>query len=201
LPKVACPAGPAQRVLLDSWLPAEGRLGLPAAAGRLIVPSPHLFCKSVIRWDFKSNDFVRVDSKGLTGALFVRVSSKGLSKLAIDSKGVICCKLGQFSAFFVRVSSKGLSKLAFDSTGVICREFGQLSALLVRVSSKGLSKLAIDFEGVIPRAERRTPRMARGRRKAGTRLRVEEKAALWRLIASNTTQYSRNGYVCQQLFI
>jgi hypothetical protein len=39
---------------------------------------------------------VRVDSKGLTGAFFVRVSSKGLSKMAIDSKGFICCELGAF---------------------------------------------------------------------------------------------------------
>ncbi len=42
---------------------------------------PHLFCKSMIRWDFRSSYFVRVSSKGLTGAFFVRVSFKGLSKI------------------------------------------------------------------------------------------------------------------------
>jgi hypothetical protein len=93
----------------------------------------------VIRWDFKSNDFVRADSKGLTDAFLVRVRSKGLSKLVIDSKGFICCKLGQFSAFFVRVSFKGFSKLAIDSRGVIPRESGQVGASLVRVTPKGLS--------------------------------------------------------------
>ena len=63
---------------------------------------------------------VRVDSKGLRGGFFVRVSFKGLSKFASDSKGVICCKLGQFGAFHVRVGSKGLS----GRTGVRRQELG-----------------------------------------------------------------------------
>jgi hypothetical protein len=93
----------------------------------------------VIRGDFKTHDFVRVDSKGLTGAFFVRVSFKGLSKFAIDFKGVICCKLGQFSAFLVRVRSKGLSKLAIDSKGFTGRESAQIGGFSVRVESKGVS--------------------------------------------------------------
>jgi hypothetical protein len=43
------------------------------------VPTSTFFRKSVIRWDFKTPDFVRVSFKGLTGAFLVRVSSKGLS--------------------------------------------------------------------------------------------------------------------------
>jgi hypothetical protein len=39
------------------------------------------------------------------------VGSKGLSKLALDSKGVICCKLGQFRVFFVRIDSKGVREI------------------------------------------------------------------------------------------
>ena len=65
----------------------------------------------MIREDFKTTHFVRVDSKGLTDAFFVRVGSKGLSKLALDSKGVICCKLGQFRVFFVRIDSKGVREI------------------------------------------------------------------------------------------
>jgi len=38
----------------------------------------HFFCKSVIPGNFKSNNFVRVDSKGLAGVFFVRVHSKGV---------------------------------------------------------------------------------------------------------------------------
>jgi hypothetical protein len=63
----------------------------------------------MIRCDFKSNDFVSVDSKGLTGPFFVRVRSRGLSKFTLDSKGVICRKLGQFGVFLVRVRSKGVN--------------------------------------------------------------------------------------------
>jgi hypothetical protein len=74
-----------------------------------------LFCKKMIRWYLQMPLFVRAGSKGLTGVFFVRVSSKGLSKLAFDSKGVICRELVQFhqksgqnGAFLVRVSFKGL---------------------------------------------------------------------------------------------
>src|SRR6266852_4787789 len=71
----------------------EWRVVLGVGASPFLPPT--LFCKSVIRWDVKYRHFVRVSSKGLTGAFFVRVDFKGPSKLAIDSKGVICCKLGQ----------------------------------------------------------------------------------------------------------
>jgi hypothetical protein len=42
-------------------------------------PSPRVFWKSMKTRDFKSNDFVRVRNKGLTGENRVRVSSKGLT--------------------------------------------------------------------------------------------------------------------------
>ncbi len=41
-------------------------------------PTP-FFCKNVIPGEFKSNNFARVDSKGLAGAFFVRVHSKGVA--------------------------------------------------------------------------------------------------------------------------
>jgi TonB family protein len=133
--------------------PSRSQLGLNYLGGlpgrdnprsRTFDPPP-LFCKSMIRGDFKSLYFVRADSKGLTGAFFVRVSFKGLSKIAPDSKGVICRELGQFRPFRVRASSKGLSKLAIDSRGVIWRESAQVDAYLVRVRSKGLSSKQSPF--------------------------------------------------------
>src|SRR5207245_9137360 len=42
--------------------------------------SPPPFWKSVIPWDFKSNDFVRAHSKGLMGAFFVSAHPKGVTR-------------------------------------------------------------------------------------------------------------------------
>jgi hypothetical protein len=80
-----------------------------------------------------------VDSKGLTGAFFVRVAFKGLSKLMIDSKEVICRELGHLTALLVRVRSKGPSEFAIDSKSFTGRESGQIGGFAVRVESKGVS--------------------------------------------------------------
>ena len=42
---------------------------------------PLVFCKSMIPGGFKSNDFVSVRSRGLTGAFFVSADSKGVTSV------------------------------------------------------------------------------------------------------------------------
>ncbi len=55
---------------------AKGGSVLSGAKGA--PPPTPIFCKMLIPGDFKSNDCVRADSKGLAGAFFVRVDWKGL---------------------------------------------------------------------------------------------------------------------------
>ena len=76
--------------------------------------APLVICKSVKMRDFKSNDFVRVDSKGLTDAFFVRVHSKGLTDANAGSWGVNAgSKLVEIAGASVRVANKGLRMQGF----------------------------------------------------------------------------------------
>ncbi len=77
---------------------SPGNLAMGIGGSKLVARrgDPHrlFFCKSVIPRVFKSNNFVRVDCKGLATTFFVRVHCKGLAGLDEHQNMTPCTKSG-----------------------------------------------------------------------------------------------------------
>ena len=95
---------------------------------RIAGATPGIFWNNVILGDFKSNNFVRMHSKGLAGAFFVRVDSKGLTGL----------DMGQTVWVY-----EWLAPDRNKTTGETLRPFDKLPSTLLRAGRAGLRSLRL----------------------------------------------------------